>query len=84
MLKFFCIENTIENGVNMKHTKSYLKGHPNPQFSRKSFVNLDGEWDFVFDDSNSGIKNKYYINFPKSRKIIVPFSYECHDSKIGE
>lgn len=68
----------------MKHTKSYLKGHPNPQFSRKSFVNLDGEWDFVFDDSNSGIKNKYYINFPKSRKIIVPFSYECHDSKIGE
>ena len=84
MLKFFCIENTIENGVNMKHTKSYLKGHPNPQFSRKSFVNLDGEWDFIFDDSNSGIKNKYYINFPKSRKIIVPFSYECHDSKIGE
>ena len=36
----------------IKHTKSYIKGHPNPQYTRKSFENLDGKWGFAFDDEN--------------------------------
>ena len=56
----------------MRHTKSYLKGHPNPQFTRKSFVLLDGYWDFAFDDNDEGIINKWYQNFPKAHKILVP------------
>ena len=28
--------------------------HPNPQFERKNFINLNGEWDFEIDGGNSG------------------------------
>ena len=71
----------------MKHTKSYLRGHPNPQFTRKDFLNLDGEWNFCFDDNNEGVEKKYFESFPATNKIIVPFTYETeasgiHDEKV--
>ena len=28
--------------------------HPNPQFERVDWLNLNGEWDFEFDFGNSG------------------------------
>ena len=28
----------------------YQKDYPRPQLSRKSWENLNGEWDFAFDD----------------------------------
>ncbi len=67
----------------MRHTKSYLKGHPNPQFTRKSFVLLDGYWDFAFDDNDEGIINKWYQNFPKAHKILVPYAYQTIKSEIN-
>ena len=27
--------------------------HPNPQFERENWVNLNGEWEFEFDYGNS-------------------------------
>ena len=71
----------------MKHTKSYIPGHPNPQFTRKEFLSLDGEWNFCFDDENKGIINKYFDNFPTTHKINVPYTYETeasgiHDEKV--
>ena len=30
--------------------------HPDPQFQRKDWLNLNGEWDFEFDFGNSGLK----------------------------
>ena len=68
----------------MQHTKSYLKGHPNPQFTRHDFVNLDGDWDFTFDDKNEGIKKKYFNKFPKNLKINVPVSYEYPASNVND
>lgn len=67
----------------MKHTKSYIKGHPNPQFSRKDFINLNGKWEFCFDDDNKGIINKYFDKFPKTHDINVPYTYECKNSGIN-
>lgn len=61
----------------------YKKGYYRPQFHRESFIDLCGEWDFVFDDENIGEKNKYYLDFPtNSRKIVVPFTYETPLSQI--
>lgn len=68
----------------MKHTKSYIKGHPNPQFTRKEFLSLDGEWDFCFDDKNEGIEKEYFNNFPSTTKIVVPYTYETEASKIND
>ena len=30
--------------------------HPDPQFQRKDWLNLNGEWDFEFDFGNSGLR----------------------------
>ena len=58
--------------------------YPRPQLVRKdNWVNLNGEWDFAFDDSNRGLHERWYLkessnNFDK--KIIVPF---CFQSKLS-
>ncbi|MFX1339637.1 MAG: glycoside hydrolase family 2 protein [Promethearchaeota archaeon] len=58
--------------------------YPRPQFVRKdNWINLNGEWDFAFDDNNLGIKERWYKNnIPNAfdKKIIVPF---CFQSKLS-
>ena len=34
--------------------------YPRPQFKRDHFTCLNGEWDFMFDDDNIGLKEKWY------------------------
>lgn len=58
--------------------------YPNPQFMRKEWMNLNGEWEFQFDDTNSGEKEKWYADSTFPMKINVPFTYECEASGIGE
>ena len=33
------------------------KGYPRPQFRRNKWLNLNGKWDFKFDDNDLGIKD---------------------------
>lgn len=55
--------------------------HPKPQFARKNWVNLNGEWQFEIDNSNSGkSRNLYDINAEFSQSINVPF---CPESKLS-
>ena len=58
--------------------------YPRPQFVRENnWINLNGEWDFVFDDGNIGLKERWYKteNSKKfNKKIIVPF---CFQSKLS-
>jgi beta-galactosidase/beta-glucuronidase len=62
--------------------------YPRPQFGRdNNWINLNGEWDFAFDDSNRGLKEKWYRrdsrrNFDK--KIIVPYCFQSKLSGIGD
>lgn len=60
-----------------------IKNYPRPQFVRENWLNLNGEWNFIFDDQNIGETQKYYNNFPKSRKIQIPFTYETKLSGIN-
>ena len=39
----------------------YKKGYYRPQFQRDSFIDLCGQWEFIFDDNNEGEENKYYL-----------------------
>ncbi|MCL2478351.1 MAG: beta galactosidase jelly roll domain-containing protein, partial [Treponema sp.] len=66
--------------------KCYQPDYPRPQFVREeaSWVNLNGEWDFSFDDNGEGIAKKWFGAFPPARKINVPFSYESPASGIGD
>lgn len=61
----------------MYYTKSYKLGHPNPQMSRKKFKILDGKWDFMFDQNNVGLDEKWFKKFPtNSLTIEVPYTYQ--------
>ena len=39
--------------------KCYIKDYPRPQFVRVEWENLNGEWDFGFDDKNVVEKEKW-------------------------
>lgn len=54
--------------------------HPNPQFERKNWLNLNGEWEFEFDYGNSGAESGILDKSEWSSKIIVPF---CPESKLS-
>ncbi len=57
--------------------------YPRPQFERDCWVNLNGQWEFTFDDKNIGIKNKWYKAPSFEQKIIVPFTYQTKLSGIN-
>ena len=61
-----------------------IKNYPRPQFVRDNWINLNGQWNFIFDDENIGEKQKFYNNFPKSKNILVPFTYETKMSGIND
>ncbi len=60
------------------------KNYPRPQFVRNNWLNLNGKWNFVFDDDNIGEKKEFFKYFPKSMEIIVPFTYETEMSGIND
>lgn len=62
--------------------------HPNPQWERENWQNLNGEWDFEFDFGKSAYskwKNSacYFDELTMTKKIIVPFCPESTLSGIG-
>lgn len=64
--------------------KCYIKDYPRPQFVRTDWENLNGTWDFGFDDENAGEKEKWYQEFKGDKKINVPFTYETKLSGIQD
>ncbi|MDE6972784.1 MAG: beta galactosidase jelly roll domain-containing protein [Lachnospiraceae bacterium] len=65
--------------------KSYRKNYPRPQLFREGWKDLNGQWEFCFDDHNLGRKEKWYEKFPEDHTMIeVPFTYETRLSGIGD
>lgn len=62
--------------------KCYKKDYPRPQFVRDNWTNLNGEWDFSFDDDNIGEYEQWYKFLKSDKKINVPFTYETKLSGI--
>ncbi|SFD35082.1 Glycosyl hydrolases family 2 [Bacillus sp. OV194] len=60
------------------------KEYPRPQFERKEWLNLNGEWNFQFDQTNVGEEEQWYKQTKLNQKIIVPFTYETKASGIHE
>ena len=67
--------------------------YPRPQFRRKDWTNLNGEWSFAFDDLDAGLANGWQNtddatlrsnDSPFGRKITVPYCYQSKLSGIGE
>lgn len=58
--------------------------YPRPQFVRDEWVNLNGEWEFAFDDKDEGLAEGWYDGRKLDRKIIVPFAYQTELSGIND
>ena len=65
----------------MKHVKCYIPEYPRPQFVRKGWQNLNGEWDFAFGDEADA---EAALAGRLGRKINVPFTYETELSGIHD
>ena len=58
--------------------------YPRPLCKRTSFINLNGEWDFLLETSDVGEREPRYKEFPKEHlKIKVPFCYQSPESGIN-
>ncbi|MCJ8014160.1 beta galactosidase jelly roll domain-containing protein [Paenibacillus sp. KQZ6P-2] len=64
--------------------QSYRQNYPRPQFVRSAWSNLNGEWDFRFDDGNVGESEHWYDSYETELRIRVPFVYETKASGIGD
>ena len=59
--------------------------HPKPQFQREAWRNLNGKWDFCFDESNSGEdRGLWKAGAAYDKTIVVPFCPESKLSGIGD
>lgn len=58
--------------------------YPRPQFERTEWLNLNGEWEFEFDDNQVGDQEKWYIKHDFSKVIQVPFCFQSSLSGIGD
>ena len=59
--------------------------YPRPQFVRPEWLNLNGQWEFEFDDLDVGLRDSWFskpVLFP--HRILVPFSFETTKSGIND
>ena len=61
----------------------YRPEHPNPQWEREHWRNLNGEWEFDFDFGASAVQREAFKADHLPKKIIVPFCPESDLSGIG-
>ncbi|KAF4326260.1 hypothetical protein G195_000316 [Phytophthora kernoviae 00238/432] len=59
--------------------------YPRPQFVRKDWMSLNGEWEFEFDDHNKGRSENWNEGKQAfSRRIQVPFAFQSQLSGIAD
>ena len=58
--------------------------HPRPDFMRPTYLSLNGEWQFAFDDADEGLSKRWFTDSTAlSGRITVPFCYQSAASGIG-
>jgi beta-galactosidase/beta-glucuronidase len=58
--------------------------YPRPQFVRQEWLNLNGEWEFAFDDADVGLSEGWWDGRPLDLRIQVPFAYQSELSGIHD
>ena len=58
--------------------------YPRPHRVRERWLNLNGEWQFAFDDEDRGLRDGWHSGRDLPHRIVVPFSFEAELSGIGD
>lgn len=57
--------------------------YPRPNFVRNEWTNLNGDWEFAFDDADAGLSQGWFAGEKLIGQITVPFCYQSKASGIG-
>ncbi|WP_163195196.1 glycoside hydrolase family 2 protein [Clostridium thermarum] len=57
--------------------------YPRRDFMRDIWLDLQGQWEFEFDDENLGVEQEWYDEHSFSRSINVPYVYQSELSEIN-
>lgn len=69
---------------NLNNAQSPRQAYPRPQFTRSHWLNLNGVWEFAFDDANIGLGEGWGDGRTLPQSIMVPFAYQCELSGIND
>jgi beta-galactosidase/beta-glucuronidase len=58
--------------------------YPRPQFARSFWFNLNGKWEFSFDDGDEGLRAGWQDGRSLPQRINVPFAYQTERSGIND
>lgn len=58
--------------------------YPRPQFVRLDWANLNGIWEFAFDDTDAGFSENWFEKRVLENRIVVPFAYQTSLSGIND
>jgi beta-galactosidase/beta-glucuronidase len=58
--------------------------HPRPRVQRDRWIDLNGKWQFAYDDANAGIRERWQDKKKFDKTIVVPFPPESEMSGIGD
>jgi beta-galactosidase/beta-glucuronidase len=58
--------------------------YPRPQLVRSLWFNLNGEWEFDFDDADEGLSQGWHDGRELPLRIVVPFAYQTLLSGIND
>jgi len=57
--------------------------YPRPDFERTEWLNLNGEWEFEFDDEDIGEEHSWFLGKAFTKKILVPYCFQSELSGIN-
>ncbi|HEX8283184.1 MAG TPA: glycoside hydrolase family 2 TIM barrel-domain containing protein [Pyrinomonadaceae bacterium] len=58
--------------------------YPRPQFAREAWMNLNGVWEFAFDDEDRGRQLGWQYGLPLAGRITVPYPYQSELSGVND
>ncbi len=70
--------------MDLRHQSIPRPEYPRPQFVRTEWTNLNGEWEFAFDDDEAGIEEGWQDGRKLPLRILVPFPYQSALSGIND
>lgn len=63
----------------------FRQEYPRPQLIREKWLNLNGKWEFTFDDKNVGLQESWFRSATPFEQVIqVPFAYQTKLSGIND
>ena len=76
------MEHLVYN-LGMNSSVDLPRDYPRPQLIRHRWFNLNGYWEFAFDDDDCGLNERWHHGKKFDQMILVPFPYQSIKSGVN-